>query len=472
MKGRSISKLFTGGLAVIAFFLQIQLQISCAVIVPPGGGPRDTLPPRLLSANPADSSLNFNGNRIVLTFDEFVDLQDVSKNLLFMPATEHTPTVNNKLRTITIRLRDPLERNTTYTLNLGDAIRDVNESNIIHNFSYTFSTGPVMDTSIYTGKVVLAETGLVDTTLQAVLYRDFTDSAVYKKNPLYVSKVDKEGNFMFRNLPRDSFAIYVLEPAGGLRRYQDKSKLFAFANQPVIVGRTPSLKLLAYREQLKKIIQPSAASGSIKAIPNEKARLRFNTISNGAQQDLLDDLTLTFLVPLRTIDTTKMQLTTDSAFHPTTYSTDLDTSKSILKIHTNWKPNTLYNLILQKDFATDTMGRQLLKADTLRFMTKKETDYGSVRLRVRNLDTAVNPVLQFVQNDKVMYSAPIKSGIFSSRLFLPGDYDLRILYDQNNNGKWDPGHFFGVKRQPETVLPLGKKISIKPDWDNEFEASL
>src|SRR5206468_8108439 len=173
-----------------------------------------------------------------------------------MPATEHTPTVNNKLRTVTIRLRDPLERNTTYTLNLGDAIRDVNESNIIHNFTYTFSTGPFRDTSTYTGKVVLAETGLVDTTLQAVLYRDFTDSAVYKKNPLYVSKVDKEGNFMFRNLPRDSFAIYVLEPAGGLRRYQDKSKLFAFANQPVIVDRTPSLKLLAYREQLKKTTPP------------------------------------------------------------------------------------------------------------------------------------------------------------------------------------------------------------------------
>jgi hypothetical protein len=71
-----------------------------------------------------------------------------------------------------------------------------------------------------------------------------------------------------------------------------------------------------------------------------------------------------------------------------------------------------------------------------------------------------------------MYSVPIKSGIYSSRLFLPGDYDLRILYDRNNNNQWDPGQFFGVKKQPEIVIPLTKKISVKPAWDNEFEATL
>ena len=51
-----------------------------------------------------------------------------------------------------------------------------------------------------------------------------------------------------------------------------------------------------------------------------------------------------------------------------------------------WKENTGYHLILQKDFAEDTLGEKLLKIDTIIFRTKKESDYGNLRLRFRNLD--------------------------------------------------------------------------------------
>ena len=471
MKSGHLSKLFSGALLAIFFFLQIQLQVGCAVIVPPTGGPRDTLPPRLLNESPHDSTLNFRGNRIVFTFDEFVELQDVSKNLLFMPSVGKDPAVNYKLRTITVHLPD-LQPNTTYTLNLGDAIRDIDEANVIHNFHYTFSTGPIMDTMLYSGKIISAETGVVDTTMQVLLYKDRTDSAVTKKDPLYVSKVDRNGNFSFRNLPSDTFAIYGVEVAGSFRRYQDKSKLFAFANQPVIIGQSTSDTLYAYREQPRKNLGQSTGAVNLKAAPNEKQRLRFTNNIQGGQQDLLQDLVLTFTTPLRTLDSTKIQVSTDSTYAPAPFTTKLDTSKTVLTISSTWKENTPYNIVLQKDFATDTLGRQLLKADTLHVTTKRTSDYGSLNIRVRNVDPSKNPVLQFVQNDKVMYSVSVKSGVFNARLFLPGDYDLRILYDQNNNLKWDPGQFFGQKRQPEIVHPLNRKISVKAAWDNQFDVTL
>jgi hypothetical protein len=81
-------------------------------------------------------------------------------------------------------------------------------------------------------------------------------------------------------------------------------------------------------------------------------------------------------------------------------------------------------------------------------------------------------VLQFVQNGVVVFSASVKSGNFNQALFLPGDYDLRILYDKNDNGIWDTGEFFGLKRQPEIVMPLERRINIKPAWDNEIELTL
>src|SRR5688572_27347745 len=112
----------------------------CANIVPPQGGPRDTLPPLLTRATPADSTLNFRGNRIELTFNEYIDLENPQQKVLISPTID--PNMEVRLRTLTIRLRDTLDPNTTYTINFGDALKDINEGNVARDFTYTFSTGP------------------------------------------------------------------------------------------------------------------------------------------------------------------------------------------------------------------------------------------------------------------------------------------------------------------------------------------
>ena len=67
---------------------------------------------------------------------------------------------------------------------------------------------------------------------------------------------------------------------------------------------------------------------------------------------------------------------------------------------------------------------------------------------------------------------PCNSNEFSQPLFVPGEYELRILFDENKNGKWDPGEFFGKHKQPEIVKPIERKITVKPAWQNEFEIAL
>ena len=129
-------------------------------------------------------------------------------------------------------------------------------------------------------------------------------------------------------------------------------------------------------------------------------------------------------------------------------------------------------MIAEKDFAEDTLGRKLLKADTINFKTKKLSEYGSLRIRFRNLDLASNPVLLFVQNDNVVKSIPLTGPEIHVPVFLPGDYQLRILNDRNKNGKWDSGQFFGKHIQPEIVKPVTRRINVKPNWDNEFDVAL
>jgi hypothetical protein len=120
----------------------------------------------------------------------------------------------------------------------------------------------------------------------------------------------------------------------------------------------------------------------------------------------------------------------------------------------------------------DSAGTTLRKNDTIRFFAKKVEDYGAVRLRFKNLDLAKNPVLQIVQNDKIIESTPLAGTEWSRKLFNPGEYDLRILFDDNKNGVWDQGRFFGVKRQPEIVITLNTKLSIRANWDNEKDITL
>lgn len=459
---------------IVIAWLKLQLLTGCANIIPPEGGPRDTIPPHLVSASPKDSTLNFNSQEVTLLFNEYVDLQDLSNNVIISPTFETNPTLAVKGKSITIKFnknRDTLERNTTYIFNFGNAIKDVNEGNVLKNFQYTFSTGSHLDTATLSGKVLLAENGQIDSTLSVLLYKKREDSAVYKERPMYIVKLDGNGNFHFTNLPTDTFAIYALGTTGGGRRYTSPAQMFGFSDTLAVAGHTRPITLYAYQEKRSNAAGTQNAPGTTERIPASDRRLRFTPVSNN-EQELTGDYILNFPVPLRSFDSSKVHLSTDSTFQPAPFTVLLDTSKKELRIKSQWKEATKYNLVLDKTFASDTAGRQLLKTDTLFFTTKSREDYGKLTIKFRNVDTSLHPVLQFVQENRVVLSAPISSGIYTNDLFSTGDYELRILYDRNGNGKWDPGQFFGVRRQPELVRPLPDKITVKAAWDNVFDKSL
>jgi len=453
-------------LILTAFWISV--PIGCANMIPPGGGPRDTIPPVFVNAVPHDSTVNFKSDRIVLTFDEELDDPKSLNDIIYTPSLETSPTITTKGKALTVKFNDKaLQPNTTYLINFGDQIIDLTEGNPARNFIYTFSTGPYLDSLEISGKVILAENSGIDTTLNVVLYKDLKDSAIQTKNPQYVVRLDRNGSFHFRNLPKDTFAIYAF---GGGRRYQ-QNQLFAFSDTSVVAGEADSVTLYAYRESVPNTATTSLNAGQLK-IPANDRRLRL-TPSTTSQQELLNDFTLTFPVPLKGFDSTKMHLATDSVFNPETFTALIDTTKKEVRIKTEWKEGAAYHLILEKDFATDTAGRQLLKTDTLSFVTKKKADYGSLTLRFKNIGVYKNPVLQFVQNNQVVKSVPITGNVYSESLAIPGEFSLRIFDDVNGNGKWDPGQFFGKKRQPELVHSIPRpSFTIKANWDNEFDVVL
>lgn len=440
----------------------------CANIMPPEGGPRDSLAPVLMRATPRDSTKLFTSNRIDLYFNEYVEIDNPQQNMLISPFPEQFPNVTRKLENVTVRMRGELEPNTTYIIDFGKTIKDLNEGNVAKDFRYIFTTGTYFDSLEFRGNVLMAETGEIDTTMGVMLHRSSRDSAVRDEPPRYVTRVDNKGNFRFRNLAPGKYYVYALKDESNRFRYFAESQAFAFADSSVTVNAdTPPVTLYAYATP--EVPKPGAVEddGGRKA----DKRLKFSVNLLGTEQDLLSPFVFTFEKPLQVFDSTKLHFTTDSTYTPVSnYHWNLDSTRRKLTLVYTWKENTPYHMILEKDFATDSLGQQLLKSDTLDFNSKKTTDYGKLRLRFRNLDLTGNPVLQFIVNKEVKYSFPLTGIEFSQPLFQPGEYTLRILRDDNKNGKWDPGKFFGPNRkQPELAKPLARKVVIKPNIDVPIE---
>ncbi|QEC68599.1 hypothetical protein FRZ67_15255 [Panacibacter ginsenosidivorans] len=473
-----MKKIFPLVIIAVCFFNVAGLVTAsgCANIIPPTGGPRDSLPPVLMEALPKDSTVNFKDYKITLTFDEYVQLDNnLNDQLIISPNPEKIPVIEGKLRNVTIKLKDSLKPNTTYSINFGRALKDVNENNVLKNFTYVFSTGDKLADGMITGNVKIAETGDADSTLLVLLHTNTTDSAIKKLKSDYYTRLDSSGNFRFKYLPNEKFAVYVL-PNDYSKKYDDSTKMFAFYNEPVEASTNPaSIQLYAYQEY-KQVNKPvSASSGSDKekkGNSDEDKRLKFGTNLENNEQGLLDSLIFNFNRPVAKFDSS-MVLLTDTSFKAIkNYSViQTDTTAKRFALIYKWPENQRYKLIIQKAAFTDSAGITIAKDDTLNFKSKRESEYGSVRLHFNNLDLSKNPVLQLVKNKIVVQSVVLSTNEWYQKLFEPGQYDMRILFDDNKNGVWDPGNF-DTKHQPEIVQKIQRPLITKANWDNEIDINL
>ncbi len=441
----------------------------CAQIGAPTGGQRDTIPPRLLKASPAMNSTNFKGNKITFTFNEYINVDDIQNNLLVSPYPKVNPVVDFKLKTVTVKLKDTLQPNTTYSINFGNAIKDNNENNPLKNFTYVFSTGSTIDSLQLGGKVIIAETGKTDSTMFAMLYRNADDSAVQKRKPDYVARLNGEGSFTFTSLSPGNYKLYALKDGDGGKTYNSKAELFAFTGSILKIGATNEPVTL-YASAEEKDIRNLIPASSIKASLADK-KLKYTTSVATQNQELPNDLEIIFNRPLKKMDLSKIILT-DTNYKPipaTQLSMDSTRKKILLSV--KWQEDTKYRLIINNTAVTDSAGNSIAKTDTIRFTTKKETDYGNVVLRFTGLDLTKHPVLQFISGEELKAAYPLTANEWNKKIFSPGEYELRILLDDNNNGKWDPGHY-SKKIQPEKVIVLPQKLSIRANWDNERDIKL
>ena len=274
----------------------------------------------------------------------------MQKNLLVAPTPKINPYVDYKLKTVTIKLRDTLQPNTTYNIQLGNSIQDINENNPYRDYSYVFSTGSYIDSLKFHGTVMLAETGKTDSTITVFLYKNLDDSAVYKEKPRYIARVDSSGKFAFNHLASGVYNVFALKDESGQKMYNNPTQTFAFSDSTITVSeKEASVNLFAYAEE-KGLSKPSTSSAAV--TKNAAKKLQYTSSIASGTQDLLKPLILEFSIKLKNFDSSKIKLT-DTLLHPfANTSISLDSTGKKVTVDGKWDEDTHYRLLSRKRFCS------------------------------------------------------------------------------------------------------------------------
>lgn len=451
------------------FFAQLFTLQHCATPTPPSGGARDTLGPVLVVEETTPNfQRNFRPGEIILTFDEWVEI-DPKQQILISPPLELSDDDRPylKRRSLVIPLQpDELRDSVTYVVNIGAAIKDLNEGNPTENLRFVFATGPVLDSATVSGTIVRDYTGEPVDNATFALFSNLADTAVTSENPTYFAQTDENGAFTVYNIRPGTYRPLALERNPSATNYFIDQAGFA---QPLAIGFTDSLITVADGNNEAGMIQLSAVARPLRinAIDTtDFGRLTLTLSEPAAGVDLItgrdylvrnekDTINLyyteagpdTFVVsrngipadtvvfrgtppgtgrapqlvkgpsgrlnptrgaifrfnrPLASLDTTLVTLRQDTQ-PPTPFTWSLDSLyPGILRLDAPWETSAKYRLTILPGALTDQTGGQ--SQDTIqRTLTIDSPDrYGTLKIHLINLDSSQAYILQLLEKEEIV----------------------------------------------------------------------
>ena len=238
---------------LISFVLVSSFQ--CARRSLPTGGFKDTLPPNIVNTSPKMNTVFFDKEKITITFDEYIKLVDLNKQLIISPPLEPNKykvkpqgTVSKKIQ---IELLDSLLENTTYTFNFGESIIDNNEGNLLPFFNYAISTGAIIDSLEIKGKITDSYERITDSYTSVYLYpidSTYSDSTIFLKKPFYATSTLDSTAYNFRNLRPDKYQIVAIKDISGNYIFDQSVDKIGFIEEPITLPGDSIINFRIFKE--------------------------------------------------------------------------------------------------------------------------------------------------------------------------------------------------------------------------------
>lgn len=274
----------------------------------PTGGLRDTLGPVLVGVSPKAYATNIplTGQVFAFTFDEYVKVKTAT-NIYLSPPLKKAPKSKVRGKSVLVWFEnDTLKANTTYTIDFTDALADNNEGNAFAGYTYVFSTGEAIDTMMITGIVQDCNTLTPTKGATVMLYKDISDSAIFKTGPDASAKTDDWGYFCIRNIQDTLYRLYAITDDNNDNIFNPESELVAFCDtlirpHTVVNDSLPEVIKYDMKDTLK--CQSRKTEFSLNLFKEKNAKQMLNN------KVRIDDRTsyITFMAPNAHIDTMWMK---------------------------------------------------------------------------------------------------------------------------------------------------------------------
>ncbi|MAZ58044.1 MAG: hypothetical protein CMP56_01360 [Flavobacteriales bacterium] len=473
------------------------LFASCANIVPPDGGPKDITPPIVINSTPENPSIYFKNNVITLVFNEYIQVKNI-KDIRISPQCNPPPEIILKGKRLEIKLNCSLEKNTTYTINFGKSIEDLNEGNVLTNFKYVFSRGSSLDSLFIHGTV---KDLYFNENLEGVLVglSNTMDSLI----PYYYTYSNRDGSFSLNNIKDDKYLLFSFLDDNNNFQY-DLGELVSTPDTVQNLNITKSLGLF-YEKPANPIIdvkninkntilfEHNILKDSIIILNTPgfwKINLKssvfwFNKSPNFIKYRYLN---ITDSIAVSSPDSAeRISLKVISELHQINAERmiNIETNmpiKNLIPENFTWeispeaiKPKIINPFIIQIPIGPDFNKSQKLiiseealvsqnnqtNDSTTFYIESNYEKYGSLKIKSEIADT--NLVLELFDNNNIIRKSSLKDSILINWI-PPGNYNLRLFSDYNNNMHWDSGSLVN-SQACEKIIIYPQTIKIKSNWE-------
>ncbi|MFM7329992.1 MAG: Ig-like domain-containing protein, partial [Bacteroidota bacterium] len=216
----------------ILIILPIVFLASCANIIPPTGGPQDTIPPKLIQSLPPNGQTNFSGKTSQLEFNEDIQLKDAKEEIIITPTFGKETKFLFKKNIVLIEPSESLSKDVTYSIAFRQSIQDLNEGNPAEDLKLAFSTGQFIDSLSIYGKVTTAAEDKPAEKYTVAIYQSDTFN-IYKHAPVYITRTAKNGTFSILNLKPGTYNAYAFADKNKNLKVDSQSEWFGTAPMPI-----------------------------------------------------------------------------------------------------------------------------------------------------------------------------------------------------------------------------------------------
>lgn len=226
--------------------LALLLTAACASIGNPDGGRFDETPPRVVGSSPVDGAVNVSKRKVQILFDEYIKLEKASEKVVISPPQIEPANVRADGKRVKVDFYDSLRANTTYTIDFSDAIEDNNEGNPMGQYTFSFSTGDVIDTMQVSGRVLnAADLEPIKGIMVGLYPADSTwNDTLFRTRPfLRVSRTNGEGRFTIKGVKDGAYRVRALDDKDGDFVFSQKNERVAFDTTVYVTGSFPDVRM-------------------------------------------------------------------------------------------------------------------------------------------------------------------------------------------------------------------------------------